>query len=81
AQPHLRAPLVPNPQKACCNGPEYSARFNGANEKRGGIRAKMKTARRCPDHIISGGTEAIFTKPIDFLMFGNEIEMRVERAA
>ena len=30
---------------------------------------------------LESGAEALFTKPIDFLMLCNEIEMRVERAA
>jgi len=47
-----------------------------------GIRPKNeKPPDRCSNHVISWGAEAIFTKPLDFLMFGNEIEMRVERAA
>jgi CheY-like chemotaxis protein len=30
---------------------------------------------------LEGGAEALLTKPIDFLMLRNEIEMRVQRAA
>jgi len=30
---------------------------------------------------LESGAEALFTKPIDFLVLRNEIEMRVERAA
>jgi CheY-like chemotaxis protein len=30
---------------------------------------------------LEGGADALFTKPIDFLMLRNEIETRVERAA
>jgi CheY-like chemotaxis protein len=30
---------------------------------------------------LESGAEALFTKPIDFLMLRNEIDMRVERAA
>jgi CheY-like chemotaxis protein len=30
---------------------------------------------------LEGGAEALFTKPIDFVMLRNEIEMRIERAA
>jgi hypothetical protein len=55
---------------------------SGANEKmRGNSAQNEKPPDRCSNHVISRGAEAISTKPIDFLMFGNEIEMRVERAA
>jgi len=30
---------------------------------------------------LENGAEALFTKPVDFLVLRNEIEMRVERAA
>ena len=30
---------------------------------------------------LEGGAEALFTKPIDFVMLGSEIDTRVERAA
>jgi CheY-like chemotaxis protein len=30
---------------------------------------------------LEGGAEALFTKPIDFAMLRNEIELRIERAA
>ena len=30
---------------------------------------------------LEGGAEALFTKPIDFVMLRNKIEMRIERAA
>jgi CheY-like chemotaxis protein len=30
---------------------------------------------------LDGGAEALFTKPIDFVMLRNEIELRIERAA
>jgi CheY-like chemotaxis protein len=30
---------------------------------------------------LEGGAEGLFTKPIDFVMLRNEIEMRIERAA
>jgi len=77
--------LVPNPQKACCNGLSASAFRPGAYERMRRNSGRIEgspTRRACGTaHVVVGDAAGLVTKQIDFLMRRNEIKMRVERVA